>query len=146
VGAANIATATAATTDKPKPSRAPKTSADVPAGPPANLGADVVNLLTRILEGQDKLGTTVSGIIEEAASKKSTRTDTLEKGYATLASEVSALRTELANIGHFCIWSLLIQLDAQAQALNVSSIDILQTAMKGESDLGALMQTARGKD
>jgi hypothetical protein len=140
-----IAAATAAASDKPKTTRAPKTTAEAPP----DLGANVVNLLTRILDGQnatqerfDAMQKQVAGILEDAASMKSSRVETLENNYLVVQKQIEALTTMVQSSNQVLVWTLMTVATSNP---NASPIEVLRSAISDSESFPALVAQARGK-
>jgi hypothetical protein len=143
-----VAAATAAAgaaSDKPKTTRAPKTA----GAAPGDLGADVVNLLTRILEGQDKdrerydaMQKSVANTLEEAASVKSGRLEQVESNLSVLQKQVEGLITLQQSTSQVLVWTLMAVATSNPSA---SPLDVLRSAINDSDSFPALVQQARGK-
>jgi hypothetical protein len=141
-----VAAATAAASDKPKTTRTPRTAA---AEQPVDLGANVVNLLTRILDQQtkdseryDALVKQVTSILEEAGSAKTGRVEALENNYLVLQKQVDALVTMAQSTNQVLVWTLMAVATSNP---NASPLDVLRSAIGDSESFPALVAQARGK-
>lgn len=139
-----VAAANAAAAEKPKTTRAPKTTAA-----PGDLGADVVNLLNLIRDGQEKalkgyedMTRTVTNILEEASSLKNSRVETLEGNYLVLQKQVETLTGMLQNMMQVQIWTLMAIATSNP---NASPLDVLRSAIGDSESFSGLVAQARGK-
>jgi hypothetical protein len=135
--------------EKPK-GRTPRTTAGT--GAPADLGADVVNLLQRLLDGQEKdrerydvMQKNVASILEDAASMKSSRINELEAQYTALTTAMSTLTNLVESAWKVQIWTMMMLLQAQANEHGVSPIDVLRSAMEDANNFQSIVNQAMGK-
>jgi hypothetical protein len=150
VAPAAVAAAGAAAGEKAK--RAPRTTAAPAAELPADLGATIVNLLNRLLEGQDKASKgyedmvrQVSNILEEAAAMKSSRVETLEGHYAALTTKMETLDNLVQSSWKVQTWLLMMLLQSQANANNADIVDVLRMAISDGDSFQTILAQARGK-
>jgi hypothetical protein len=143
VSPAALAAAVAATADKPG-KRQPKTTA---AEPPADLSANVIDLLNRILNGQDttrvsteKLHAQILSTLEDAASSKGSRVTALESKYEELARQIEAISDMANSIMKTQMWALMALLNAQSEITETSVVDILRCAIRDSDNLQAMVK------
>lgn len=144
VALAAVAAATAAASDKGKSTRTPKTTG---ATAPVDLGADVVNLLNRILEAQEKLTKTqedtvrqVINTIEEAGAGK--KLDKLTGDVIVLHKQLEALSALVQHNNSLQTWVLMAIASTQP---NASPLDVLRSAIQDSESFPELVAQARGK-
>ena len=142
VSSDNIAAAAAATAAE-KPKRSPRTSAAAPAAEaPADLGANVVELLSKLADAsgqqQDAMIAgfkKMEAILVEASSAKSSR---LEAAVATLAKQVE-------STNQLVQWTLMAVLTMAQETTGASLVDVLGAAIRDSNELNALAAKATGK-
>lgn len=151
VSPAALASAVAATADKPK--RQPRTTnAAATTEPPADLSATVINLLNRLLEGQEavacsteKLHAQIMSTLEDAASSKGSRVTALESKYEALESQMQAISDMSNTIMKTQMWALMATLSGQSVTMKTSVIDVLRCAIHDSDDLQAMVKVIMGK-
>jgi hypothetical protein len=139
-----VAAAAAATGEKGKATRTPRTGSA-----PVDLGADVVNLLNRILEGQEKAAKSYEDTarqvtnalsVEETGNTK--RLEKLEGDLLVIQRQLTALTTLLQNAQQAQIWALMILASTQP---NASPLEVLRSAVQDSESFPELVAQARGK-
>jgi hypothetical protein len=133
-----------------KPKRAPKTNAG--AGAAVDLGADVINFLQRLIDGQDKdrerydaMQKNVSSILEEAASMKASRITELEVQYKALTAQMTTLTNLVESTWKVQIWTMMMLLQSQSAVNGVSPIDVLRSAIEDGNNFQSIVNQATGK-
>jgi hypothetical protein len=141
VAPAAVAVAQAATMDtgKAKATRQPKTSEDKAA---PDLGADILKLLGRVLEGQEALGKRFETALETASSAKNSR---LEATCEALIAQNKSLAEMLTSISYQQTWALMALLTYVADQNETSVIDLLRTTIGTSENFQGLATIARGK-
>lgn len=147
VSTSAVAAAVSATADN-KPKRAPKTTA-ITEAPPADLSADIINLLNRISKAQEDDRERFAGLLEgvqktleEAASAKNSR---LEQQLKLIEERLAGLEPWMASTSQLQTWLLMIMLSNQADTTNSSPVDVLRQALEASANFNAIVAQARGK-
>jgi hypothetical protein len=147
------AAAAAATVDKPATRRQPRTTnGTAPAAGDADVAGQVVTMLQTILGGlgQDaerfqKLEARVIGILEEAASTKTSRVTALEAKYNEVASSLQHLSGAVQSQSQVQLWTLMAFLTFMQEQMGVSTTDILGAAIQDSAMFQKLVDKAMGK-
>ena len=153
VSQAAVSAATAATAEKPK--RSPRTSAasgtETPSAP-ADLGAEVINLLNRVLDSNNKLeekydafAKKIVGTIEEAASSKTSRVTALENKHAELAAQLTQVLAYQQSAQQMQTWTLMAFLTFMQESMGASIPALLGAAISDSAQFQQLLNKATGK-
>ena len=145
-----LAAATAATTEKPK--RNPRTQNTDSSTAAADLGVNVIDLLTRVLNGQASLEAKyeaftkqVTGIIEDAANSKTSRVAAMENNFANVAKALEGLIGGQQSMQQVQVWTLMCFLTFMQESMGASTVDILRAAISDSAQLQQLVNKATGK-
>lgn len=125
--------------------RQPKTSA---AGAPADVGADVIGLLTRLAEGQGAQQKTLEAfgqMLNAATSAKESRLTTVEGNMKVLGDMVAGVQQTMNNTQQVVIWLLIMNLNLISEKQDASVIDVLRMAMGDAAQFNQLVAQASGK-
>jgi hypothetical protein len=134
ISAATAATAAATSGDKQSRARAPRNSS---AEPPADLGANVMVLLQRILEGQDKNTAASSAQLAKITSSL--------EAHENITKQLDSLTRLLNSVWKVQTWLFMLMVQSQSAANNVSIIDVLRMAITDAEGFNALVDQAMGK-
>lgn len=138
---AALAAATAATAEKPK--RQPRTSTATEASPPttsADLGADVLALLTKVATFSEKNADAVGALDRRMVNVLNEQAERI----ARLETQNGDLQTRLKAMQELQSWLFMSFLTFMQETMNASTPDLIRAAIDDSSRLSELVKQAVG--
>jgi hypothetical protein len=131
VDPAALAAAGAATVDKPKTRRDPKTTQAAPSSEPAQVGMDIVTGIAKLLDAAGASSKDI-GLIGSA----------VVESHKKVEARLEELSNRLDSLDQLLAILFTMELSGRQEATGASTVEILQAALADRSHLTQLMQQA----
>ncbi len=141
-------------TTETKSRRQPRTPTDAGAAQPpaADVGAEIVNLLTGLKASSDasiaryeQFQAHIASMLQEAVDSKNSRVTALESKYNEVHAALQQSNQYLQSISQVQTWTLMAFLTFMQENMGASMVDILGAAISDSATFQQLVNKATGK-